>query len=84
MIEISNDVKLIIITFLINALTITVGLGYNSMVQSIINNYTPEDGRQCIMYNKIRYAIVLTVIFFVVLYLLYYFFPEIAKNSIKR
>lgn len=71
------SVKVLVITFLLNALAFTLGLSYNNAVQNIIDHYIPkEDGKKNKMIYSVRYSIILTCIVILFVFLLYKIYPN--------
>jgi len=74
------NVRVLVVTFLVNAFAFTLGLSYNNMVESVIDHYVPEkDGKKNKMTYSIRYSVILTIIVIVIVFLLYKIYPNEKK-----
>lgn len=80
-----STMNILIFTFLMNAFAFTLGLSYNSMVQSVINHYVPnDDGTKSQMKYNIQYSAILTLSFVAVIFVLYKFAPDFAESTIQK
>jgi uncharacterized BrkB/YihY/UPF0761 family membrane protein len=78
------NLKLIVLIFLLNAFSFTLGLSYNQLIQSVISHYSPPDKTIHTMRYNMIHTFILTLIFVWVIYFIGKFFPDIPEHVISK